>query len=243
MKKTLLALPVATGIALFTFAAPAQADTGTWDAVAECESSGDWSINTGNGYYGGLQFAQSTWEGFGGTEYAPRADLASKEEQIAVAEETLEGQGWGAWGCADARHSGEGSSNETGTESQASDEEVPETSESEPQSVPEEDAVEEEFVEEPQESVQEAPEPVEEPEVIEEPVEPQEPAQDSVEQEQVTEPTPEVSGNTYVVQEGDTLQSIAEDHDVDGGYQTLFELNPEITDPHVIIVGDEILVP
>ncbi|GAA2002458.1 transglycosylase family protein [Nakamurella flavida] len=72
----------------------------TWDAVAQCESSGNWSINTGNGYYGGLQFSQSTWNAFGGQEYASRADLATKAQQIAIAEKTLAGQGWGAWACA-----------------------------------------------------------------------------------------------------------------------------------------------
>jgi LysM repeat protein len=68
-----------------------------WDGVAQCESSGDWAINTGNGYYGGLQFSQSTWEFFGGLEFASRADLATKDQQIAVAERTLVGQGIGAW--------------------------------------------------------------------------------------------------------------------------------------------------
>src|SRR5688500_14864637 len=68
-----------------------------WDGVAQCESSGDWAINTGNGYYGGLQFSQSTWEFFGGLEFASRADLATKEQQIVVAERTLVGQGIGAW--------------------------------------------------------------------------------------------------------------------------------------------------
>ena len=72
----------------------------TWDSVAQCESSGNWSINTGNGYYGGLQFSQSTWNAYGGQEYAARADLATKEQQIAIAEKTLAGQGWGAWACA-----------------------------------------------------------------------------------------------------------------------------------------------
>ena len=70
---------------------------GGWDEVAACESGGDWSINTGNGYYGGLQFSQDTWEGHGGTQYAPSADQASKSEQIAVAEEVLANQGAGAW--------------------------------------------------------------------------------------------------------------------------------------------------
>lgn len=68
-----------------------------WDAIAQAESGGDWSINTGNGYYGGLQFQQSSWEAAGGLKYAPRADLASREEQIAAAEELLKLQGPGAW--------------------------------------------------------------------------------------------------------------------------------------------------
>ncbi|HET7326069.1 MAG TPA: transglycosylase family protein [Nocardioidaceae bacterium] len=78
--------------------APAQAaSVSTWDRLSMCESSGNWSINTGNGYYGGLQFSQSTWAGFGGTNYAPRADLATKAQQIATAEKVLDVQGWGAW--------------------------------------------------------------------------------------------------------------------------------------------------
>ncbi|HEX5568396.1 MAG TPA: transglycosylase family protein [Streptomyces sp.] len=68
-----------------------------WNKVAACESSGKWNINTGNGFYGGLQFKQSTWQKFGGAVYASRADLATKDEQIAVAEKVLDGQGPGAW--------------------------------------------------------------------------------------------------------------------------------------------------
>ncbi|MEU3609562.1 peptidoglycan DD-metalloendopeptidase family protein [Streptomyces sp. NPDC035033] len=68
-----------------------------WEKVASCESSSSWSVNTGNGYFGGLQFSQSTWEAYGGREFAPRADLASKDQQIAVAERVLKGQGPGAW--------------------------------------------------------------------------------------------------------------------------------------------------
>ncbi|MFJ9599857.1 transglycosylase family protein [Streptomyces althioticus] len=73
------------------------ADVETWEKVAACESTDNWDINTGNGYYGGLQFSQSTWEAFGGTRYAPRADLATKDQQIAIAEKVLDGQGPGAW--------------------------------------------------------------------------------------------------------------------------------------------------
>jgi len=99
-------------------ASPASAAPGaTWDRLAQCEASGNWSINTGNGYYGGLQFYQPTWESFGGKQYAPRADLASRSQQIAVAEKVLARQGWGAWpacsrklGLTEADKAGGGSS-------------------------------------------------------------------------------------------------------------------------------------
>lgn len=68
-----------------------------WDTVAACESSGNWSINTGNGYQGGLQFSPSTWLGYGGGEFASAAHLASRDEQIAIAEKVLAVQGRGAW--------------------------------------------------------------------------------------------------------------------------------------------------
>jgi len=79
--------------------APApSAHTGiNWDAIAACEAGGNWHINTGNGFYGGLQFTYSTWLGYGGGAYASRADLATREQQIAIAEKVLVGQGIGAW--------------------------------------------------------------------------------------------------------------------------------------------------
>jgi nucleoid-associated protein YgaU len=73
------------------------ASTSEWDQVAQCESGGNWSINTGNGYYGGLQFSSSTWSAYGGTSYASSADQASKAQQISVAEKVLAAQGKGAW--------------------------------------------------------------------------------------------------------------------------------------------------
>ena len=79
------------------------ADGSTWDALAGCESGGNWSINTGNGYYGGLQFSQGTWEAHGGGEYAGRADQASRSQQIAIAERVLSTQGWGAWPACSAK--------------------------------------------------------------------------------------------------------------------------------------------
>ncbi|WP_197939612.1 resuscitation-promoting factor [Mycobacterium stomatepiae] len=76
---------------------PPVTDGSIWDAIASCEAGGNWAINTGNGYYGGVQFDQSTWERNGGLRFAARADLASRDEQITVAEVTRERQGWGAW--------------------------------------------------------------------------------------------------------------------------------------------------
>ncbi|MEU9079993.1 transglycosylase family protein [Kitasatospora sp. NPDC048538] len=86
-----LAMPILT--ATGASAAPASA----WDSVAQCESGGNWSINTGNGFYGGLQFTSGTWKAYGGTAYAPQANQASKGQQIAVAEKVLASQGPGAW--------------------------------------------------------------------------------------------------------------------------------------------------
>lgn len=77
--------------------APRSNRVAVWDRIADCESSGDWSINTGNGYYGGLQILPSTWRAYGGGRYAELPHRASKAQQIAVAEAIRAGQGWGAW--------------------------------------------------------------------------------------------------------------------------------------------------
>ena len=87
----------AAAVGFGALTAPASAGEHDWSGVARCESGGNWSTNTGNGYYGGLQFSASTWSAYGGGTYAPRADLASPAEQIAVAERVLAGQGIGAW--------------------------------------------------------------------------------------------------------------------------------------------------
>lgn len=76
---------------------PPVSNGATWDALSRCEAGGNWAINSGNGFYGGVQFDQNTWERNGGLRYAQRADLATREEQIAIAEVTRARQGWGAW--------------------------------------------------------------------------------------------------------------------------------------------------
>lgn len=68
-----------------------------WDALAQCEAGGNWGINTGNGYQGGLQFSPSTWNAHGGGEFASTANQATREQQIVIAEKVLASQGWGAW--------------------------------------------------------------------------------------------------------------------------------------------------
>ena len=90
-------VPFWAAAALPSRARQAQPPTREWDQVARCESGGNWAINTGNGYQGGLQFSPSTWSGHGGGEYAPAANMASKDEQIAIAERVLASQGRGAW--------------------------------------------------------------------------------------------------------------------------------------------------
>ncbi|MDY0814850.1 transglycosylase family protein [Kitasatospora purpeofusca] len=99
-RRAIAALGVA-GIGLtvpcLTAGTASAASVATWDKVAQCESTGNWSINTGNGFFGGLQFTNSTWAAFGGTSFAARADLATKDQQIAIAEKVLAVQGPGAW--------------------------------------------------------------------------------------------------------------------------------------------------
>lgn len=98
------ATTAAFGTAATLLAPPAAAAPDSdWDRLAQCESGGNWAINTGNGYHGGLQFSPSTWNAYGGQQYAAFASQASREQQIAVAEKVLAGQGWGAWPSCSAK--------------------------------------------------------------------------------------------------------------------------------------------
>lgn len=89
-----LAGTVALGVPLAIAGTANAAPASVWDRLAQCESTGNWQINTGNGFYGGLQFTMSTWRGFGGQGMPSHA---TREQQIAVAERVLAGQGWKAW--------------------------------------------------------------------------------------------------------------------------------------------------
>jgi hypothetical protein len=88
-------LPVASSYPTASY--PASSGGVNWSAIAACESGGNWGTNTGNGFYGGLQFSQGTWDAYGGGQYASTASGASESQQIAVAQRVLAGQGIGAW--------------------------------------------------------------------------------------------------------------------------------------------------
>jgi LysM repeat protein len=190
---------------------PASAATSAeWDTVAQCESGGNWSINTGNGYYGGLQFSASTWAAYGGTAYASSADQASKSQQITVAEKVLAGQGKGAWpvcgvGLSSASYGGgasDNSSSDSGSSSSSSSSNNSSGSgETSTRSTDNQQAS----------RSQERP----------------------AAKKTVTTPTGEKvkkGDGEYKVVKGDSLSAIAEAHDVKGGWQKLFQLNKDIVD-------------
>jgi LysM repeat protein len=189
-----------------------------WDAVAQCESGGNWSINTGNGYYGGLQFSASTWAGYGGTQYAATADQASKAQQIEIAEKVLAGQGKGAWpvcgtGLSNAAYTGGGStgSQDSGS-SQSSDNSGSGSSASGSSQSQSSGSTADRSTEQKASRSDERP---------------------AAKKETVTTPTGqkvEKGDGEYKVVKGDTLSSIAEEHDVKGGWAKLFDLNDDIVD-------------
>jgi hypothetical protein len=205
------AVALSAGIGLAT-AAPAQADV--WDRVAECESSGNWGINTGNGYYGGLQFSQQTWEGYGGSGNPANA---SKAEQIRVAKKVLQGQGPGAWpvcsveagltqanGGAASGSSDSGSSNSQNNYS--SNDQGSDNGNSED-------------------------------------YQPRHSSGDYSSESEYQQPkrSYEGSGEYVTIQSGDTLAEIAAEHDVEGGWEALWSINSDsISNPDVIMAGAKI---
>ncbi|MEU3228078.1 transglycosylase family protein [Streptomyces sp. NPDC006976] len=202
------------------------ASVATWDAVAQCESGGNWSINTGNGYYGGLQFSQSSWAAAGGTQYAPRADLATKAQQIATAEKLLAIQGPGAWSCAGAGNlSNDGVDPGVDTGSGAAKTETAPKQESAP--VQKSEPKKTERTEAPATNRSDRSD-----------------APKKAEQKTVTTPAGEKvekGDGEYKVVTGDSLSKIAADHGVEGGWEKLFELNKDIVeDADLIYPGQQL---
>ncbi|MFD5635507.1 transglycosylase family protein [Streptomyces sp. NPDC127077] len=206
-----------TGVAIaapLMAAGNASAATGSeWDAVAQCESGGNWSINTGNGYYGGLQFSSSTWAAYGGTAYASTADQASKSQQIAIGEKVLAAQGKGAWPTC-----GTGlSSTPYGGGSAPAAPAAPSSSSASQQSAPATRTTE-------QPASRSAERPA---------------AQKTV--TTPTGKKVKKGDGEYKVVKGDTLSSIAEKKHVKGGWQKLFKLNKDIVaDADVIYPGQQL---
>ncbi|MBV2156068.1 transglycosylase family protein [Kitasatospora sp. SUK 42] len=190
------------------------ASVSTWDAVAQCESGGNWAINTGNGFYGGLQFTSSTWAAFGGTAYAAQANQATKAQQIAVAEKVLASQGPGAWPVCSVK----AGLTKGGT----------------PAAVDTSAAATGSTATKPTQGQTQAP--------AAKPAKPAAPSQDQAQassgsakgnwvqkrqpqaQPQAAAPA-QAQGADYTVVAGDWLSSIADKHNVQGGWQRLYDLN------------------
>ncbi|GAB3393713.1 LysM peptidoglycan-binding domain-containing protein [Amycolatopsis echigonensis] len=178
---------IAVGAPFAIAATPASATN--WDAIAQCESGGNWNTNTGNGFYGGLQFTQSTWKAYGGTG-SPQG--ASREQQIAVAERVMQGQGPGAWPVC-SKKAGSSASAHTSTPKS--------TKKATPKSI--------------------AP------------------------KKEVTQAVAAVANSNpngdYTVKAGDTLSKIAKEHNIQGGYQKLQELNKQyVSNANFIVVGQKL---
>jgi len=230
------------GAPLFA-ALPAQAaPDSVWDRVAQCESGGNWGINTGNGFSGGLQFTPSTWRAFGGGAFAPNAYQASRAQQIAVAERVLAGQGWGAWpvcsrkagaaGYAPSQHSAP----------------VKLSAPAPQKAVPQKPA----RVAAPQQAApQKAAPHVAAPHVAAPHVAAPQKAAPHV--AAPAQPTPHrlvrqpkhraaasATSGAYMVRPGDTLSELAASHHVAGGWKALAAENPAIADPNLIFVGQHL---
>jgi resuscitation-promoting factor RpfA len=188
-----------------------------WDAVAQCESGGNWAINTGNGFYGGLQFTSSTWAAYGGQAYASQANLASREEQIAVAQKVLAGQGPGAWPVCSVR-AGLTRAN-GGADSSAPAAAAPSTSRSATRTAP---------ATTPKATTPKA----------------TTKAPKKAAAPKATNATPKASGQTVTVKPGDTLSELAVTYHVAGGWKALFAANTNVVkDANLIYVGQTLSLP
>ncbi|MFJ5923127.1 transglycosylase family protein [Kitasatospora sp. NPDC092948] len=215
----------AAGVASVGLALPLLSATGAhaasadvWDRVAQCESGGNWAINTDNGYFGGLQFSSSTWRAYGGGDYASRADRASRAEQIAVAERVLASQGPGAWPVCSAKagltKGGSSSSQDTASRSQQRST-APQQQSTKAAKTPK--------------AQQQAPKA-------------QQPQQGYKTPKPAT--TQQAVGGKYTVQQGDTLSGIAAARNLSGGWEQLFRANQGVigADPDLIVPGQELAI-
>ncbi|WP_346927253.1 transglycosylase family protein [uncultured Arthrobacter sp.] len=215
---TLAAVSIA-GVALSASAAnaavPATAPASTWDSLAQCESGGNWGINTGNGYAGGLQFSPSTWAAYGGTGSAANA---SREQQIAVAEKVQAGQGWGAWPACAAKLGLTGGA----IAPQSTPKSLAPASVPAPAKVPAKTTV-----------------PKAVPKAAAKAVAPKAAAKAPRHKAAVA-----LSGQSYTIQSGDTLSKVAEKLNIAGGWQLLADANAAtISNPDLVFPGQVLQLP
>jgi LysM repeat protein len=207
----------ATVVAGITTAGSAKAAT-VWDRVAQCESGGNWHINTGNGFYGGLQFTSSTWRGFGGTAYASRADLASKSQQITIAKKVLAVQGPGAWPVCSVRA---GLTRANGGASSGSTASTSTTKKSTTKKSTNTKATTKKATTSTKKKVSK---------------------KKTYAKPQAT--STRATGATITVRKGDTLSELAQQHDVRGGWQAIYAANRStISNPDLILIGQKIRLP
>jgi resuscitation-promoting factor RpfA len=198
-------------------AVPAEAAP-NWDALAQCESGGRWNINTGNGYAGGLQFTPSTWAAYGGTQYSSSAAGASREQQIAVAERVLAGQGSGAWPACSAKtgwHNGAGAATAKAAAKASAKASAKSAAKAPAKSTAKSTAKAPAKATTPQKVTTKAAAPA--------------------------ASTAPQNGADYTVKAGDTLSGIAAAHGVNGGWTVLFDRNRNlISDPDLIYPGQQL---
>jgi resuscitation-promoting factor RpfA len=222
------------GAGLTALSAPATAaPVSTWDALAQCESTGNWSINSGNGYYGGLQFSPSTWRAFGGSGMPHQA---SKAEQIRVAENTLAAQGWGAWPACSAKLGLYGTPSKANVTTQSVDSNAAaeraaakqaaanKAERAAERAAANKAAAAERAAANKAAAVQQA----------------------QVQQsERASSVTPvERSAKTVTVKPGDTLAKLAKAHGVEGGWKALYAANADtVTNANLIFVGQSLHLP
>lgn len=252
-KKAIITASVAAAgaIAMLTPAANA-ADTATWDALAQCESGGNWNINTGNGFYGGVQFTQQSWNGVG-MSGSPAS--ASKAEQIEAAERLLAVQGWGAWPACSAKLGLSGQATPTYTQPKSQTQPVT-TQVAQPQAQAQQAPAVQQVTPGAQEQPQvktpaqtptqvpaQKPAPAVQQPVTSAPVAPK-PAQVAPAAPAAVPAGSAATGASYTVKAGDTLSLIAQRQGVPGGWEAIYQANKgTISNPNLIFVGQVIILP
>jgi LysM repeat protein len=217
--------PLVAAIPLVTAtASPSSAATSSWDRLASCESGGNWGINTGNGYYGGLQFADGTWDGNGGERYASRADLATRAEQIVIAARVLDSRGWSPWPACSSRM---GLGGEERREALATAEELRagmnggqqangDSTQASAKPATDKPAAEKPAADKPAEKKSEQP-------AAETRAADNRPQTERASRGKHRKAT--TAGDVYVVRRGDSLSAIARAKDLPGGWQQLYRIN------------------